>query len=161
MIISNFYLLSYALVLFIEHTETFFVQTAELLLICLKEGGFFNNLQTTITRRDSLLETTDLLDKMKDINLNAEETSEENSKNTGSLSDMISLESAQFYIGGLLLRHICQLVCNAHAITELQAANVTNQSSLVESKSQVRIATAIYPTTSLLNHSCDPTIISR
>lgn len=26
------------------------------------------------------------------------------------------------YIGGLLLRHICQLVCNAHAITKIQVS---------------------------------------
>lgn len=31
----------------------------------------------------------------------------------------------------------------------------------VETVSQVRIATAIYPTTSLMNHSCKPNIISR
>ncbi|XP_021368116.1 SET and MYND domain-containing protein 4-like [Mizuhopecten yessoensis] len=63
------------------------------------------------------------------------------------------------YVGGLLLRHIQQLVCNAHAITELQVTQATDQ-SLVDTKSQVRVATAIYPTASLMNHSCDPTIIS-
>ncbi|XP_071104822.1 SET and MYND domain-containing protein 4-like isoform X1 [Haliotis cracherodii] len=62
-------------------------------------------------------------------------------------------------IGSCLLRHILQLVCNAHAITELQVSQVAD-SDLVDSKSQVRVATAIYPTASLMNHSCDSTIIS-
>ena len=64
------------------------------------------------------------------------------------------------YIGGLLLRHIQQLVCNAHAITEVQVTPA-GEGTLVEETSQVRVATAIYPTASLMNHSCDPTIISR
>jgi hypothetical protein len=63
------------------------------------------------------------------------------------------------YIGGLLLRHIEQLVCNGHAITELQITQISD-SSLIDSKSQERVATAIYPTTSLLNHSCDSSIIA-
>ncbi|ELU01530.1 hypothetical protein CAPTEDRAFT_197951 [Capitella teleta] len=64
----------------------------------------------------------------------------------------------RFSIGGLLLRHICQLVCNAHAITRLEQGLCSQ--AVVECQ-QVRIATAIYPTTSLLNHSCDPSIIAR
>ena len=63
------------------------------------------------------------------------------------------------YIGGLLLRHVEQLICNGHAITELQITQISD-SSLVDSKSQERVATAIYPTTSLLNHSCDSSIIA-
>lgn len=66
----------------------------------------------------------------------------------------------EIYIAELLLRHIQQLVCNAHAITKLQVSHDSNQ-TLVDSQSQVRVATAIYPTASLMNHSCDPTIISR
>ena len=62
------------------------------------------------------------------------------------------------FVGGLLLRHIQQLVCNAHAITAL-SVTAGDQSSVVE-ESQVRIATAIYPTTSLLNHSCQPSIVN-
>jgi hypothetical protein len=65
-----------------------------------------------------------------------------------------------FTVGGVLLRHVQQLVCNAHAITALHTTQVDQQSA-VETHSQVRVATAIYPTASLMNHSCDPTIISR
>ena len=66
----------------------------------------------------------------------------------------------KYYVGGLLLRHICQLVCNAHAITGLRVA-VDEGSSPVHSQSQERIASAIYPTASLMNHACDPTVIAR
>ena len=58
----------------------------------------------------------------------------------------------------LLLLHICQLICNGHAITSLTTS--TNQ-GLVEGFRESRIATAIYPTASLMNHACDPTIINR
>jgi len=86
-------------------------------------------------------------------------------------------------IGSLLLRHICQLVSNAHAITAVIRLNTASSSSqaagpafdsqlstsggevpgspAVDESQQVRIATAIYPTASLMNHSCDPSIISR
>ena len=66
----------------------------------------------------------------------------------------------EIYIGGLLLRHIQQLVCNAHAITEVKVTQA-GEGTPVHETSQVRVATAIYPTASLMNHSCDPTIISR
>ena len=71
-----------------------------------------------------------------------------------------SIESSDsHFIGGLLLRHIQQLVCNAHAITGLSICGGDSKSIVVE-ESQVRIATAIYPTTSLLNHSCQPSIVN-
>ena len=70
------------------------------------------------------------------------------------------LNDTKLYIGSLLLRHIQQLVCNAHAITEVKVTEPGEQ-TLVQETSQVRVATAIYPTASLMNHSCDPTIISR
>ena len=70
-----------------------------------------------------------------------------------------------FTIGSLLLRHVLQLVCNAHAITAvlptLNKGDNSTEGGRVEREEQVRIATAIYPTASLMNHSCDPTIISR
>lgn len=57
-------------------------------------------------------------------------------------------------IGGLILVHICQMVSNAHAVTELCLVDDHNEK-------QERIATAIYPSASLMNHSCDPTVINR
>jgi len=70
-------------------------------------------------------------------------------------------------VGAMLLRHVCQLVSNAHAITALRRSKASEVlsdgevSRAVDVSEQVRLATAIYPTTSLMNHSCDPSIISR
>ncbi|XP_067002891.2 SET and MYND domain-containing protein 4 isoform X2 [Anabrus simplex] len=63
------------------------------------------------------------------------------------------------FVGGLILRHIAQLVCNGHAITKLDTASDQHHHGVV-TESQVRIATAIYPSASMMNHSCDPTIIN-
>ena len=52
-----------------------------------------------------------------------------------------------------MLRHIVQLVSNAHAVTEL----AEDDEGGVE---QVRLATGIYPTVSLMNHSCVPMIVN-
>jgi len=58
------------------------------------------------------------------------------------------------YVGGLIMRHLCQLVGNAHAITELnESDNGTVQ--------QVRLATAIYSSASMMNHCCVPNIINQ
>ena len=67
--------------------------------------------------------------------------------------------SAKFIIGGHLLIHICQMVCNAHAITELCTIGDDNQSTVGER--QERVAAAIYPSASLMNHNCNPTVINR
>jgi len=56
------------------------------------------------------------------------------------------------FVGGLILRHLAQLVSNAHAVT-----------SLLETEgevAQVRLATGIYPSASMMNHSCVPAIIN-
>jgi len=57
------------------------------------------------------------------------------------------------HVGGLVLRHIGQLVGNAHAVTEL----MEGEDGDVQ---QVRLATAIYPSASMMNHSCIPAIIN-
>lgn len=69
--------------------------------------------------------------------------------------------SPELFVGGLLLRHILQLVCNANAITELQTVPQAGGSSSVMNQRQVKVATGIFPTASLMNHSCNPTVISR
>ncbi len=61
-------------------------------------------------------------------------------------------------MGGLILRHLLQLICNSHAITQLHESD--SASSVVELSEQVRYATAIYPRVSLLNHSCEPNILT-
>ena len=102
--------------------------------------------------------------------------------------DSLDVSTVREFVGALLLRHTCQLVSNAHAITavlrmsdEPSASSASTgpssgefssrractrrssdgASSAVDLSEQVRIATAIYPTASLMNHACDPSIISR
>jgi len=74
-------------------------------------------------------------------------------------------------VGGAILKHICQLICNAHAITDLVYAddefiNVdrTNlkkgiMSTSTADSTQERIASAIYPSASMMNHSCDNNVV--
>ncbi|XP_073686144.1 SET and MYND domain-containing protein 4 [Garra rufa] len=57
-------------------------------------------------------------------------------------------------LGATALRHMMQLRCNAQAVT---AVMVKEESAMaVQSSSEIRIATAIFPVLSLLNHSCSP-----
>ncbi|KAM3868688.1 SET and MYND domain-containing protein 4 [Diretmus argenteus] len=57
-------------------------------------------------------------------------------------------------LGSAVLRHMLQLRCNAQAVTMLQDTGASD--SVVLSNQEIRIATAIFPTLSLLNHSCCP-----
>ena len=63
------------------------------------------------------------------------------------------------YVSGILLRNMLQLICNGHAITRLNLA--TSESEKIFTEYQCRIATAIYPSASMMNHSCDSNIINR
>ncbi|XP_059206990.1 SET and MYND domain-containing protein 4 isoform X2 [Centropristis striata] len=62
--------------------------------------------------------------------------------------------SELWLLGSAVLRHMLQLRCNAQAFVTLQHTGAAN--SLVQSSREIRIATAIFPTLSLLNHSCCP-----
>ena len=71
-------------------------------------------------------------------------------------------------IGCLLFHHSQQMSCNVHAITAIVStsddkANSKHRTSKdqVVTREQKRIATAVYPTASLLNHACDPDVIVR
>jgi len=66
------------------------------------------------------------------------------------------------YVCCLLVRHITQLVCNGHAIYEVGncETDLDDDEGPVVNNSQFRIATAIYPSASMMNHSCDPTVIN-
>lgn len=67
------------------------------------------------------------------------------------------------FVSAVILKHIVQLICNASAIYEVPGANSeedNSEGSRVYSQGQVRIATAIYPSASMMNHSCDPTVIN-
>ncbi|KAF4082128.1 hypothetical protein AMELA_G00148160 [Ameiurus melas] len=62
--------------------------------------------------------------------------------------------SEKSLLGATALRHMLQLQCNAQAVT---VVNVQEDTCLpVQSSKEVRIATALFPILSLLNHSCQP-----
>ncbi|KAL0994831.1 hypothetical protein UPYG_G00127720 [Umbra pygmaea] len=56
-------------------------------------------------------------------------------------------------LGSVVLRHVLQLRCNAQAVILLRD---TGDLTAVQSSEEVRVATAIFPTLSVLNHSCCP-----
>lgn len=71
-----------------------------------------------------------------------------------------SVESDRhLYVGSLLLRHILQLVSNGHAITKLDV--IVSDKDKVLTERENRVAKAIYPSASMMNHSCDPNVINR
>ncbi|XP_065116626.1 SET and MYND domain-containing protein 4 isoform X1 [Paramisgurnus dabryanus] len=55
-------------------------------------------------------------------------------------------------LGATSLRHMMQLRCNAQAVTAIKVKEESCTS--VQSSKEIRIATAIFPVLSLLNHSC-------
>ncbi|EDO31792.1 predicted protein [Nematostella vectensis] len=59
----------------------------------------------------------------------------------------------QAFIGGLLLRHLQSLPCNAHEISELQLSLKS-----VATSEAAEIGAGIYGTLSLFNHSCEPNV---
>ncbi len=72
-------------------------------------------------------------------------------------------EDVFLFVCGLILRHITQLVCNGHAIYEVGPVDTSLEdveAGPVVSNNQYRLATAIYPAASMMNHSCDPTVIN-
>lgn len=60
------------------------------------------------------------------------------------------------FIEALITKHVFQLICNGSAIYEVGCTDTG--SANVFSEEQVRIATAIYPSASMMNHSCDPSV---
>lgn len=74
-------------------------------------------------------------------------------------------------VASLLMRHMGQLVCNGHAITDMDVKEPSDsrflqdmdsirneQGQLYRSQLNTRVFTAIFPKISLINHSCDPNI---
>ena len=74
--------------------------------------------------------------------------------------DLVTENDQRLYVSSLLLRHILQLICNGHAITNICVTEGDDKSKILIEE-QARIATAIYPSASMMNHSCDPNIINR
>ena len=60
----------------------------------------------------------------------------------------------------LFLHHLLQLRCNTHTISTVQEEGASDSES-VQTVSEVQLGTAVYPTASLMNHSCHPNAIFR
>ncbi|KAK6627196.1 hypothetical protein RUM44_009673 [Polyplax serrata] len=58
----------------------------------------------------------------------------------------------------ILWRHIMQLICNGHAISNVLLKNTVKFK--VYEEVDTRVGTAIYPSASMMNHSCEPSIIN-
>ncbi|XP_039285640.1 SET and MYND domain-containing protein 4 isoform X2 [Nilaparvata lugens] len=64
-------------------------------------------------------------------------------------------------VGGQIMLHICQLTCNGHAITKFVQQTMEYEGMPgMEVSAGERAATAIYPSASMMNHSCQPNIIN-
>ncbi|XP_037791893.1 SET and MYND domain-containing protein 4-like [Penaeus monodon] len=63
------------------------------------------------------------------------------------------------HLASAIMRHVAQLVSNAHAVTQI-TTDSKSAGSMIQHVVQARIASAIYPTASLMNHSCKPNIIN-
>lgn len=59
-------------------------------------------------------------------------------------------DDKQLYVASLLLKYILQLVSNAHAISR--------PNTMLDHVEEVIVASGIYPSTGMLNHSCDPNV---
>ena len=79
-----------------------------------------------------------------------EKTSFFGNKSDGNMSSA----SEKFDVGGHILRHLQMLPCNAHEVSEL-AMKPKNMPESVT----MEIGSAIYPVLSLINHSCDPSVV--
>ncbi|CAL1689834.1 unnamed protein product [Lasius platythorax] len=98
-------------------------------------------------------------DFFKDINLKECLVSKFSNNEFNIKCDLATDDDKQLYVSSLLLRHILQLICNGHAITKINVTPNDDENKLLIEE-QTRVATAIYPSASMMNHSCDPNIIN-
>ena len=137
-----------------KHDDLFsYTLTATFLLMLLESSNYFQKWSRDSTDASSILSGT---------NTQFENLTTSSIRKTSTVmtnyNKLPSSQNTKLLIGGLLCRHMLQIVSNAHAITELHYTNGSLPE--ISEQEQVRIATAIYPTASLMNHSCEPTIVS-
>ncbi|KAM4726042.1 SET and MYND domain-containing protein 4 [Anableps anableps] len=84
----------------------------------------------------------------------ASSTTSQSSDGTKKKGGDTKWSSELWVVGSAVLRHMLQLRCNAQAVVTQQ--DTGSENSQVQSVEEIRIATAMFPTLSLLNHSCCP-----
>nr|XP_029729143.1 SET and MYND domain-containing protein 4-like [Aedes albopictus] len=90
--------------------------------------------------------------------------------NLGDKTSVMPKEEWFLYSSAVILRHIGQLVCNGHAISELRVCTASENNCLEVDSFNIkagflhrcfestRVFTGIFPQISMFNHSCDPNI---
>lgn len=65
----------------------------------------------------------------------------------------------------LFFHHLLQLRCNAHSIstimTDEEGVSGSDGEGVVQTTSEAQLGSAVYPTASIMNHSCCPNVIFR
>ncbi|XP_049772881.1 uncharacterized protein LOC126160714 [Schistocerca cancellata] len=68
-------------------------------------------------------------------------------------------KEAKLIVGGLLLRHLQNLPCNAHEVSEFIHISAVTQNKEKFDLDMIEIGAAAYSFLSLINHSCDPNVV--
>uniref|UniRef100_A0A8D0GPQ5 Protein-lysine N-methyltransferase SMYD4 n=1 Tax=Sphenodon punctatus TaxID=8508 RepID=A0A8D0GPQ5_SPHPU len=95
-----------------------------------------------------------LCKRLAETGLEAASWGEALCKPEAAVAEAAELSPALKVLGEAMLRHVLQLQCNAQAVTAIRESG--SGKSIVAHSEQVRLATALFPVTSLLNHSCEP-----
>jgi SET and MYND domain-containing protein len=74
-------------------------------------------------------------------------------------SPVCDITRYKLLVGGLLLRHMQNLPCNAHEVSELVGTENGNTNKGVPMWKDIEIGAAAYAVLSLVNHSCDPNAV--
>lgn len=74
--------------------------------------------------------------------------------------DLLSSEKSQLVTGSVLLRHILQLQTNLISILNQNLQGLVSVGHSISDMEEEPIGIGLYPTVALLNHSCQPNILS-
>ncbi|XP_074659911.1 protein-lysine N-methyltransferase SMYD4-like [Tubulanus polymorphus] len=142
----------------LTHTEKlnvddlfYYSMTAVLLTSLVKRRGFFD---TNVAQTNSQNQTASSTDGNQHLNSGRAQLHDD---------EQPVFTDFEIFVGGLMLRHFQQFICNAQAITNVTPDTTNDKHSMMEGYvydvSEKRIGVGIYPTASLMNHSCQPTVL--